>query len=520
MSGGSRRFARRDFLKGGALTGGGLLAAMAPGDPRLLANTPTSHPPSPPRSCSCDTFVALKDVTLTGTTILAKNSDRPEYDCQPLVTQPGARHESKAQLQLEYISIPQVSTTYATVGSQPYWCWGYEEGFNEHGVAIGNEAIFTKTYTENVAASRDGHPPPRGLLGMDLLRLGLERGRTAREALDVITRLVSRYGQWGSGVPTLADEAGGYDNSYIIADPHEAWVLETVGTRWVARRFTSGVAAISNEPSIRTRWDLASPDLVDYAVDKGWWPKNRRSEFDFALAYIDLKTPLQLSHIRVQRVRQLLEQKRHGQISPAWMMRILRDHYESTFLEGPYFNAALPDFLTICMHDSPAGFTWGNTASSAVFELPADPGRRAQLWWSPVTPCTGLYLPVFAGCKSLPETLSSAGPQGGRVTPPPKALRDSFSSKSYWWLFRDLLKAIKGDSIGSSFKQRQPIVRTAFDKLERRWHDESEQAQRDAASLVRAGRTGDAGRRLDALTASCVTTAVEAVGELKRRLRG
>lgn len=309
-------------------------------------------------SYACDTMVALPDATTTGTTILGKNSDRPIYDCQPLMLNPRAKHGGGETLKLEYIEIPQVAVTYATIGSSPYWCWGYEEGINEFGVAIGNEAIFTKTFTHSVELCKVGKEPSRGLLGMDLLRLGLERGKTAREALDVITKLVSQYGQWGSGVPCVGDIQGGYDNSYIITDAKEAWVLETVGKRWIAKRFTKGVTSISNEPSIRCHWDLASPDIIDFAVEQGWWPANKRDSFDFALAYIDFKTPLHLSHARAMRSRELLGQKKEGEVCPRWMMRTLRDHYDTTFLRGPYFNAALPDFLSICMHVSPAAFTW------------------------------------------------------------------------------------------------------------------------------------------------------------------
>jgi secernin len=383
-------------------------------------------------------------------------------------------------------------------------------------VAIGNEAIFTKTFADAVAASKAGEPPELGLLGMDLLRLGLERGKTAREALDAITSLVERYGQWGSGVPTMDHETGGYDNSYIIADGREAWILETVGKRWVARRVTRGVAAISNQPSIRTRWDLASGDLVDYAVEKGWWPKARKSEFDFARAYIDVKTPLQLSHLRVQRSRQLLRQKENGEVSPRWVMRILRDHYEDTFLDGPNFNAALPDFLTLCMHSSPAEFTWGNTASSAVFLLPADSDRLARMWWTPVTPCTGLYLPVFATAGRLPKVLSTAGQSGKTVTAPPQAKRDEFSEESYWWLFRDLLDKIKGDATGTEFSKRQPAARAAFDRLETKWADQCQQVERRSIDQMKSGKTVDATRTLDDFTEKCVAEAVAAVNRLRR----
>src|SRR5215475_12977980 len=158
----------------------------------------------------CDTWTAMKDATLSGNVIFAKNSDRPIFDCQPLVLYPRQTWTPGSTLQLEYVVIPQVETTFATLGSSPYWCWGYEEGINEYRVAIGNEAIYTKTFRAAAQAYQAGYGSALGLLGMDLIRLALERSRSAAEAVDVIGSLVERYGQFGSGVPTKDHAAGGY----------------------------------------------------------------------------------------------------------------------------------------------------------------------------------------------------------------------------------------------------------------------------------------------------------------------
>ncbi|MBE0432412.1 C69 family dipeptidase [candidate division WOR-3 bacterium] len=466
---------------------------------------------------ACDTWVAMKDVTTTGTTILGKNSDRPIHDCQPLMMYPGRTWPKGTMLKLEYIEIPQAEVTYATIGSSPYWCWGYEEGINEHGVAIGNEAIFTKTFKEAAAAYKAGKGPKEGLLGMDLLRLGLERGKTAREALDVITGLVEKYGQWGSGVPTAGHIEGGYDNSYIIADGKEAWILETIGKRWVAKRVTKGFASISNEPSIRTEWDLACSDLVEYALERGWWPKDKKDEFDFARAYIDEETPLHLSHCRAMRSREMLKQMA-GKISPRWMMAIARDHYETTFLEGPYFDAAQPDFLTICMHVSPAGFTWGNTASSVVAILPDSPDKLAQFWWTPGPPCNGVYVPFFIDGSTLPGILSKAGKLGKTVTAPNTVGKDDFSADSYWWLFRDLMDKVKGDPVKSLpgyYATRNPQVRKAFDAMEMKWEKEVATLEAQVVKLKKGGKKEEAGKMLDEFTARCVTDVLKTIDQLK-----
>ena len=76
-----------------------------------------------------------------------------------------------------------------------------------------------------------------GLIGMDLLRLALERGKTAYEAMHVITYLLEKYGQ-GGGCEYAGqwDENSTYHNSFIVADPNEAWVLKTAGKYWVAKK--------------------------------------------------------------------------------------------------------------------------------------------------------------------------------------------------------------------------------------------------------------------------------------------
>ena len=71
---------------------------------------------------------------------------------------------------------------------------------------------------------------------MPCVRLGLERARTASEALTIITSLLEEHGQGGECFINEKRRGIVYDNSYIIADPNEAWVLETVGRHWAAEK--------------------------------------------------------------------------------------------------------------------------------------------------------------------------------------------------------------------------------------------------------------------------------------------
>ena len=214
----------------------------------------------------CDTIVALGNVTADGVTLFGKNSDREPNEAHHVVIVPAADHAPGARVKCTYVEIPQVAHTCRVLLAKPFWIWGAEMGANERGVAIGNEAVFTKIPY--------GKEP--GLIGMDFLRLALERAATARAALDVITNLLAQYGQSGN---CGFKHASYYHNSFIIADPREAWVLETAGKHWAAER-VKDVRTISNGITIGNQFDLASHDLVTYAVERGWC--KGRDDFHFA----------------------------------------------------------------------------------------------------------------------------------------------------------------------------------------------------------------------------------------------
>jgi secernin len=344
--------------------------------------------------------------------------------------------------------------------------------------------------------------------------LALERSQTAGQAVEAMGALIEQYGQFGSGVPAKSHAEGGYDNSFIIADPDEAWVLEAVGRRWTAKRYSSDYTSISNQPTIRNHWDAGSADIQQYALQKGWWPAEQQDYFDFARAYIDPRVSRQVSQLRLMRSRQLLAEQ-SGQITPQWMMRIARDHYEDTFLGGPYFEASDPDFQSICMHVSPANFTWGNTASSCVAVLPRSVEDFPVFWWTPGPPCNGCYVPFFVHGSKLPAIVSHAGTFGKQVIPPSAAGEDHFSPDSYWWLFRRLNDQVKGAAIESrpnTYLSRNPLVRSRFDALEQEFAGALPEVLQAAREASAAGRE-EVAQILDGFSESCVDKVVGALHE-------
>jgi dipeptidase len=258
---------------------------------------------------------------------------------------------------------------------------------------------------------------------MDLIRLGLERGATAREALETMAALLEAHGQGGSPRHSNPD-AQSYDNSFILADPREAWILETSGHDWVARR-VEGVASISNAPTIGSEFDAASPALRD------------RPGLDFARDLGDYASHPQTSgQVRCARSGSLLAQ-RAGRIGVVDMMAFLRDHGDD-----PHWKPGSSPGPTICVHPGPR--RGGQTAASMVAHLRED---GVTAWCSLVTPCISVFLPVFLDAE-VPATLARG--------------ESAFDPASLWWRIQRLEELATHD-----WETWQPRIRARWEEWER-----------------------------------------------------
>lgn len=358
---------------------------------------------------SCDTLVVLGTAARGGRTLFAKNSDRPPTECQPLFQASGQRHPPGATVRCQYLEIPQAEETLAVIGSRPWWLWGFEHGVNECRVAIGNEALHAREL-----------PEASGLLGMDLVRLGLERGRTAGEARRVITDLLGRFGQGGSAG---ADSDRRYHNGFIIADPVEAWILETCGRHWAAKR-VRGRGAISNLFSIAEDWNEVSPGAEAWLHERGWLVRGPGGRLDFrrSVENPDLRYR---AEARLGASCRFLETEARPTV--AALMRHLRDHYEGGTV--PLLGRAEgdPRGWSVCMHPGPGVSA---TAASLIAELPEDPAAPMTLWCGMGTPCTGPFIPIPFG-EPLPDVLTR-----GEGQPSPDSL---------WWEMKALSDAAMRD---------------------------------------------------------------------------
>ena len=424
----------------------------------------------------CDTIVALGNATADGSVILAKNSDREPNEAHLVVRFPRARHAPGEEVQCTYIRIPQVEETYEILLCKPFWIWGCEMGANEKGVVIGNEAVFTK---EPYAKT--------GLLGMDLMRLALERAATAEEALHVITELLARYGQ--GGACGYQHKGLRYHNSFLIADPSSAWVLETAGKFWAAERVRD-VRAISNRLTIGHSFDLASPGLVEHAIEKGWCKS--RQDFHFARCYSDwFYTHFSRSKERWERSSQWLQEHK-GKITLEGMMTLLRDH-------GPKapqasFQPAKSSMASICMHA-------GNEltrASQSVGALVAHLKGEQRTYWVTATSatCTSIFKPVYLNGLPLPEH-----------GPSPKG---TYNPQALWWRHELLHRATLAD-----YPSRHALYRQERDALEATFRAEAEALEQALPQMEPTARA----EAQSALSQRCFSRAKEALEEWLERVQ-
>ncbi|XP_068119216.1 secernin-2 [Hyperolius riggenbachi] len=268
--------------------------------------------PEYPNSCDC--FVSLPPASSSPAVIFAKNSDRPSAEVQEVVYYPSATYPSGAMVKCTYIEVEQVPKTLAVLLSRPAWLWGAEMGANEMGVCVGNEAVWTKEPVADCDA----------LLGMDLVRLALERSTSAKIALETITGLLADYGQGGHCREDSQPERFVYQNTFLLCDRQEAYVLETAGTYWAAERITEGARNISNQLTVGTAIWKKHPQLCEHAKEKGWW--DGTEEFSFCKAYSLEIQPVRMEAAKVRyRGGQELLRRDEGHITAESMIKILRD---------------------------------------------------------------------------------------------------------------------------------------------------------------------------------------------------
>ena len=399
----------------------------------------------------CTTILAAGNATRDGSIILGKNRDLSEYEIQWLYRAPREHHPSGATLKLQYIEIPQVSVTWAWVGSKSHTKkWGVGMGINEWGVSV----------ADNDAPTREPLEGERGLHDNDICRLILERSKTAREGMLTAGSLIEDYGHSFVG------------EIYWVADATECWIVECAGRHWAAVKITDGVAVRANQFQITTHWDAGSEDLVEYAIKMGWCKS--AGDFNFAKCYSKSGYPYRSSQTRLERGLELLEGK-VGDLTREDLMETLADHYEETSM---YDTAhANPGFRTICNK---------RTVSAMVAHFkPQHPSEMQVMWYCMSSPCISVFMPVYTNISAIPDPyLTGIGPED----------ISSYDSSSAWWVFKKLQLLVDED-----YEELHPTVRDSWDDLYTDLAAETAQLEDDLLNLFSDNEYDEARRTMEQL---------------------
>jgi hypothetical protein len=317
-------------------------------------------------------------------------------------------------LRTTHVVIPQARQTHEVIIDKSFWTWGGEIGINEHGLAVGNEAIFS-----HAGDDKDG------LITGDLLRLMLERAADCAEALEVFGDLLSRFGQGGN-----CELRGNshFDSSYLVSDRRTAFVIETSGRDWAVRE-VKDVGAISNAMTIGNDWQRCTIPGTDGA----------RTDFSTQFENKPMVAAVG-AHQRRQVAYDWLK-ARKGTIDLRTMADLLRQHPDG-------YDPAVGDVCTnICMHAGPHPNRFWQACGAMIMET-TEQGAMAWVTATSGT-CLSVFKPLYFGVP-MPDT----GP----------IPTETFTEGSLWWKHEKLHRKAM-----ASFAAVGPDIRQSFEALESRW---------------------------------------------------
>ncbi|WP_164020234.1 dipeptidase [Pyxidicoccus trucidator] len=413
----------------------------------LLTVLPVTAALVAPPVLACTSMVVSKGATVDGATLMTYSADAHELYGELYYT-PARRHATGAMRDIfewdtgKFLGrIPQPPATYSVVGNM-----------NEHQLSIG-ESTFT---------GREELEGPAGIVDYgSLIYIALERAKTAREAIQVMTSLVAEHGYASTG------------ETFSIADPKEAWLLELIGKGkgqkgavWVALRLPDGyISAHANQARI-TQFPLNDPnnalyskDVISFAKEKGWF-KGADDKFSFADAY----HPLDFGGQRFAEGRvwsifrraapsmklgvEYADGSAPGKRLPLWVkpdkklsvqdtMALMRDHFGGTPLDmtkdvgaGPYAAPYRWRPMTWEVDGKKYVHERAISTQQTAFSLVAQmrqsmPGPiGGVLWFGLDDTAMTVYTPMYAGIREVPKNFA----QG-------VASRGKFSWDSSFWVF-------------------------------------------------------------------------------------
>lgn len=441
---------------------------------------------------ACTNFIVGKKASKDGSVIVTYNAD--DYGMFiGLCHYPAGTHPKGAMRDIvnwdthKYIGqIPEAPVTYNVIGN-----------INEYQVSIG----------ETTYGGREEMVDPTG--GIDygsLIYLGLQRSKTAREAIKVMTSLAEKYGYCSEG------------ETFTIADPNEAWIMEMMGKGlgskgvvWVAQRIPDdAICAHANQSRIGKfnmkdkKNVLYSKDVIKFARSKGWFTgkdadfswKNAYAKPDFSgRRWCDARVWAFFNHWKKGFDRYLpwaLGKDENAEDMPLWIVpdqklsvqdveNCMRDHYEGTPMaidstdmgggiwQMPYRPTPLEFTVNGKKYFNERPTSTQQTGFSYVAQLRSWLPREIGgiLWFGNDDGNMVAYVPIYCGSTKQPECFNTPG-----------ADATHFSMKNAYWVCNWVsnmvyprysmmfgsLKAVR-DSLEQSYFAAQPAVEAKAQEL-------------------------------------------------------
>ncbi len=401
---------------------------------------------------NCFAVIAGKAATADGSVLLAHNED-----------------DSGEQMLNIYV-VPAKEKRDAdgkTVQNAKYlWCEfpGMEVAdafLNEYGVGIVSNSCPSR---EDRVDFTDG-----GVL-YELRTTVAKQARTSKEAVTLLGKLVEERGYRGSG------------RTYSIADPNEAWIFSAVkGRHWVAQRVPDDCVMALPNNYIIGHVDLSdtanfagSPDIIEYAIDRGWYNPKTDGQFSFKRAYCKPSTYISDRNVlRHQSALQYLTGRQYEsdpdsfelfvkpdrKITLEDMIEILSSHGENLIGEKAGKDVMEKHQECICVN---------HTVLSTIFQLnvntPAEIGHI--MWVAPGKPCVEPFVPWYTGMNKAPEgwgRFSTPGEAEVKHFSDSKDMRANYPEAKIWeivdkwdWLTENYGE--RRDSVGQQRKEMQKKI--------------------------------------------------------------
>jgi dipeptidase len=453
-----------------------------------------------PDAFSCTSILVTKGASADGSTMITYAADSHELYGELYFTPAGLHPFGAMREVVEWDTgktlgrIPQAAVTYQVVGNM-----------NEHQVAI----------AESTWGGRKELKGPSGIIDYgSLIWIALERSKTAREAVEVMAKLTDEFGYASTG------------ESFSIADPNEAWIVEMIGKGekekgaiWVAVKLPDGtISGHANQPRVRQfptndpKNVVFAKDVVSFAREKGWFT-GKDEEFSFADAYSPLRgstlrgcdarvwsvfrraaPSLNLSSdwvLAVPGAKPLpLSVKPDRKLTTKDVMELMRDHFEGTELDMTKDLGAGPFVLPYRWR--PMGFkvdgvdyvneraiSTQQTGYSLVAQLrsflPAPVG--GVLWFGVDDTYSTVYIPMYASMREVPKSFAVGTADFGAFSWDSAFWTFNFVSNFAYSRYSDMIqdvRRVQGELEGR-FLAEQPEIEKAALKL----HADSPAAARD-----------------------------------------